>query len=62
MRAAGRPPETPRLRLVAGKAEAGRQALHLQVEQWPETLPAGLEPFRKVLEKARLTLELDFNP
>lgn len=49
------------LRLVAGEGAAGRQSLQMKVERWPETIPPALEPFRKMLETARLTLELDFN-
>lgn len=39
-----------------------QQALRLTVERWPERLPPALEALRGVLEKARLTLELDFTP
>lgn len=39
-----------------------RQTLRLTVERWPERLPPALEALRGVLEKARLTLELDFTP
>lgn len=49
------------LRLDAGPLQDGRQTLHLRVEQWPAQLPGSLAPFRGVLEKARLKLELDFN-
>jgi hypothetical protein len=50
------------LRLEADPPQDGRQTLHLKVEQWPATMPPALEPFRRVLQKARLNLELDFNP
>lgn len=50
------------IRLDADPPSDGRQALHLRVEQWPAQLPRALAPFRTVLEKARLRLELDFNP
>ena len=50
------------LRLEAEPPQGNRQTLHLRVEQWPAQLPAGLAPFRTVLEKARLHLELDFEP
>lgn len=50
------------LRLMAGPPQDGRQSVYLAVEQWPATMPPALEPFRRVLEKARLTLELDFTP
>ena len=50
------------LRIVADPPQEGRQTLRLKVEQWPATMPEGLEPFRNMLEKARLNLELDFNP
>ncbi len=49
------------MRLDADPPSDGRQTLHLRVEQWPNQLPGGLAPFRTVLEKARLRLELDFN-
>ena len=49
------------LRLDAEPMQDGRQTLRLRVEQWPAQLPAGLRPFRRVLEKTRLRLELDFN-
>ncbi len=50
------------LRIVAEPPIEGRQTLHLKVERWPDAMPAGLEPFRGVLVKARLSLELDFEP
>jgi len=50
------------LRLQVAAPREGRQRLHLSVEQWPEHLPEGLEPFRRLLETARLHLELDAPP
>ena len=50
------------LRLDADPAQGARQTIHLRVEQWPATLPGALTPFRTLLEKARLHLELDFSP
>lgn len=47
------PPEGPR---------GLQQTLRLVVERWPDRLPTGMEPLRRVLEKARLKLELDFSP
>ena len=49
------------LRLDADPLQDGRQTLRLRVEQWPTQLPDALRPFRAVLEKARVHLELDFN-
>lgn len=49
------------LRLVAEPPDGQKQCLRLRVESWPETLPGGMEPFRALLEKARLHLELDFS-
>jgi hypothetical protein len=39
-----------------------QQTVRLVVEQWPDRLPAALEPLRRVLQKATLKLELDFRP
>jgi hypothetical protein len=50
------------LRLQAEPPQGERQTLGLAVEQPPERWPAALEPFRRVLERARLRLELDFPP
>ena len=50
------------LRLRAEAPRGAEQALVLTVERSPETWPAALEPFRRVIERARLRLELDFAP
>lgn len=47
------------LRLIVEPAQGQRQTIRIGVEQWPERLPAALEPFRKLLESARLAIELD---
>jgi hypothetical protein len=39
-----------------------QQTVRLVVERWPDRLPKALEPLRTVLEKAKLKLELDFEP
>jgi hypothetical protein len=39
-----------------------QQSLRLVVERWPDKLPPALEALRGVLEKAGLTLDLDFTP
>ena len=41
-------------------AQGLRQTIRLTVEQWPQHMPAALEPLRAALKTARLTLELDF--
>lgn len=48
------------LRLEAAPAQGNRQSLRLTVEQWPPRLPAPVEWFRPLLDKARLTIDLDF--
>ncbi len=48
------------LRLEVAPPQGDRQSLRLVVEQWPAHLPAPVETFRPLLDKARLTLELDF--
>ena len=50
------------LRLRAEPAQGPRQHLLLTIEQGPRHWAPGLEPFRRVLERARLRLELDFSP
>jgi len=49
------------LRLRAEPPEGPRQHLVLTVERGPARWPAALEPFRRVIERARLRLELDFS-
>ena len=52
-----------RLRVEESEESDGRrQTIHLSLESVPETLGPHIEPFRRVLEKARLRLELDFEP
>jgi len=48
------------LRLRAESTRGEQQALVLTCEQAPEHWNPALEPFRRVLERARLRLELDF--
>jgi hypothetical protein len=50
------------LRLRAEPAQGERQDLLLTLEQPPAHWGAGVEPLRRVLERARLRLELDFTP
>ncbi|MBI4082665.1 MAG: hypothetical protein HY423_08655 [Candidatus Lambdaproteobacteria bacterium] len=50
------------LRIRIEPAREGRQRLHLGVERLPERLPAALEPFRRLLATATLTLELNLEP
>ena len=50
------------IRFHAGPPREARQTLHVAVEQWPAHMPEALERFRKVLEKARLQIDLDFSP
>lgn len=50
---------------AAGESEESqgrRQTIYLTLESVPEKLGPHIEPFRRVLEKARLRLELDFEP
>ncbi|HEX7926677.1 MAG TPA: hypothetical protein VF678_03735 [bacterium] len=42
--------------------EGQQQTLRLVVERWPDKLPSALEPLRRVLEKAKVKVELDFSP
>lgn len=49
------------LRLQAAPPEGDRQSLVLTLERAPEHWAPVLEPFRRVLERARLRLELDFS-
>ena len=52
-----------RLRAEPPQGEHGeRQHLLLSIEQGPPHWAPGMEPFRRVLERARLRLELDFAP
>ena len=39
-----------------------QQTVHLVVDRWPDHLPKALEPLRRVLEKAKVRVELDFEP
>lgn len=48
------------LRLEAAPPEGKRQSLHVTVEQWPAHVPAPVAMLRPLLDKARVTLELDF--
>ncbi len=50
------------LRFHTEAPQGTRQIVRLTVERWPEKMPAAIEPFRRVLETARLQLELDFSP
>jgi hypothetical protein len=49
------------LRLRAEPAQGERQALLLTCERGPQAWAPALEPFRHLLERARLRLELDFS-
>ena len=48
-------------RLVVSPPEGTRQTLSLKIEQWPDSIPPELKPFKNLLQKARLSLELDFS-
>jgi hypothetical protein len=51
------------LRIDPPQGTAGlQQAVCLTVEQWPDHLAPALEPLRRVLQKAKLTVDLDFSP
>jgi hypothetical protein len=50
------------LRLQAEPPQGERQSLALTLEQPPPHWHPALEPLRRVLERARLRLELDFSP
>ncbi len=49
------------LRLHTQPAEGGRQTLRVTVERAPDALGDLLEPFRRVLETARISIDLDFS-
>lgn len=48
------------LRLHVEPAQGTRHTLRFEIERWPERMPAGLEPLRRVIETARIRVELDF--
>ena len=50
------------LRLEVAAAAGERQDLVLSLERGPEPWPQALAPFRTLIERARLRLELDFRP
>jgi len=50
------------LRLQADPPAGERQVLRLHIEQGPAHWTPALEPLRRVLERARLALHLDFGP
>lgn len=50
------------LRLTVEAAREQRQTLRLTLDQGPPELGALLEPFRKLLEKSRVSIDLDFSP
>lgn len=50
------------LRLRAEPPEGERQTLALTVERGPAGWAPALEPFRRVLERARVRIDLDFGP
>ncbi len=50
------------LRLRADPPQGGAQTLHVTVERMPEQLPGALEPFRHMLETARVSVELQLDP
>jgi hypothetical protein len=41
-------------------AAPGRHTVRIAIERWPERLPGWVEPLRRILERAKLNLELDF--
>lgn len=49
-------------RIQAEAADGEKQKLSLTMIHGPAELGPLLEPFRKLLEKARVTFELDFSP
>lgn len=50
------------LRFRADPPLGDRQTVHLVLEQVPKELSPALAPFRRLLEKARISIELDFSP
>lgn len=50
------------LRLRAEPPTGDRQTIALTVERAPAHWPPALEPFRRVLERSRLRIDLDFTP
>ncbi len=50
------------LRVEAEPPREGRHTLRFVVERWPQHIPAGLAPFRKMLETARLSLDFSATP
>ena len=50
------------LRLEVEPPQGTGQGLRLHVDTLPEGIPTALEPFRQLLSKARLRVELDFAP
>ena len=50
------------LRFTVEAPQGAHQSIQIVVEQWPEQLPPALEPFRTLLTRARLRLDLDFTP
>lgn len=49
-------------RIQAEAADGEKQTLRLTLIQAPPEFGPLLEPFRKLLEKARVSIELDFSP
>ena len=50
------------IRIQAGAIDGEKQTLRLTLLHGPAELGPLLEPFRKVLEKAKISIELDFSP
>lgn len=46
--------------LIAEAPQGNRQAFQFRVESWPADMPALLEALRRVLETARIRVELEF--
>ena len=49
-------------RIQAEAADGEKQTLRLTLIHGPAELGPLLEPFRKLMEKARISIELDFSP
>ena len=59
------PPRGPgrfAVRIEAAPPTGSRQTVRLSVEQWPEGLPPLAEWLKPLLDKARMTVDLDFGP
>jgi len=59
------PPRGPgrfALRIEAAPPAGSRQSVRLTVEQWPERLPPPAEWLKPLLDRARITVDLEFGP